>query len=53
MLVDDLDFIGIAVCPSEADPPLVVHADAVLSAPTPFNASAGAIRRASREVLDV
>ena len=31
MVVDDLDVVGVAVVPTKADTPLVVHADAVLS----------------------
>lgn len=31
MIVDDLDVKGIAVLPTETDPPLVINTDAVLS----------------------
>jgi hypothetical protein len=30
VIIDDLDVVRIAVEPVEADPPLVIHADAVL-----------------------
>src|SRR5262245_2405237 len=33
VVVDDLDFVGIALSPDEADPPLVVDADRMLTAP--------------------
>src|SRR5262245_26011345 len=33
MVVDDLDFVGMALTPDEADPPLVVDADRMLAAP--------------------
>jgi hypothetical protein len=33
MVIDDLDAVGVAVAPHEADPPLVVDPDAVLTAP--------------------
>jgi hypothetical protein len=31
VVVDDLDVVGIATVPPEADPPLIVDPDAVLS----------------------
>jgi len=31
MVIDDLDLVGVAILPAEADAPLVVHADAVLT----------------------
>jgi hypothetical protein len=30
MVVDDLDIVGVAITPAEADAPLVVNSDAVL-----------------------
>lgn len=33
MIVHDLDIVRVAVAPAEADPPLVVDANAVLAAP--------------------
>jgi hypothetical protein len=33
MVVRDLDLVGVAVLPAEADPSLVVDADAVLAYP--------------------
>jgi hypothetical protein len=33
VVVGDLDIVGVAVAPNEAKPPLVIDADAVLSAP--------------------
>jgi len=36
VIVDDLDFEGLRLPPDEADPPLVVDSDAVLSAPPSF-----------------
>jgi hypothetical protein len=35
VIVDDLDVMGISVVPDEADPPLLVDADAVLASPIP------------------
>ena len=32
MIVHDLDLVGVAVLPDEADPPLIIDADAVLAA---------------------
>lgn len=36
MVVHDLDVVGIAVAPGEADPPLVVDPDGVLAGPVPL-----------------
>jgi hypothetical protein len=33
MVVGDFDVVGVAIAPDEAKPPLVIDADAVLSAP--------------------
>lgn len=33
MIVHDLDLVGISVSPDEADPPLVINANAMLTSP--------------------
>jgi hypothetical protein len=36
VIVNDLDVVRIPVLPAEADPPLIIDADAVLTSPIPF-----------------
>jgi hypothetical protein len=38
MVVDDLNFVGVATRPNEADSPLVIDPYAVLAAAPPFQA---------------
>lgn len=52
MIVDDLDVVGVAVDPAEADAPLVVDADAVLAGPVAAELLE-AIARRDAQVLEV
>jgi hypothetical protein len=52
MVVDDLDVMGISVLPAEADTPLIIDADAVLSGSVATQRFQPVVRR-DAQILEV
>lgn len=50
MVIGDLHIVGIAVCPAEADPPLIVHTNAPLTIPITGKLLQPVARRDAQEV---